>query len=327
MKRWVWLVAVACVFPIGVALAAVPDNAGVIHACYGNAGGAVRIVDTGGPTPNCDQAGETALTWNQTGPSGPAGPTGPAGPDGGGVTVYTRRWGPSRIINAAGLDYADYSEAALKLPAGDYVVRARAYRSAGTTTLYGCRLAEGAGLPREVDLYHGSFNDSTIDSVAAGFVGGDVPRELAGTLHLDASGYVAFQCVPYGVTVTSNGGQIHKRLSLRTGKDGIWVTITAIAVAKLVEYYDAGEPAPVTPAPPETVKAFRGRPLSGHDTAALASAASGGAKLTRAGRARIVLLASAGLPAVQISALTSASPAQVSNTLKAYQRRGVRGLR
>ena len=84
MKRWVWLVAVAVLLPIGVALAAVPENGGVIHACYGNAGGAVRIVDTGGPNPTCDQAGETAVDLEPDRSDGPAGPAGPAGPDGGG---------------------------------------------------------------------------------------------------------------------------------------------------------------------------------------------------------------------------------------------------
>ena len=91
--------------------------------------------------------------------------------------------------------------------------------------------------------------------------------------------------------------------------------------------FDPGEPAPVPPPAPESVKALLGRPLSGPDTAALSSVASGGKKLSRAGRARVVLLASAGVPAVQISAQTSATPAQITATLKAFRSRGVRGLR
>lgn len=327
MKRWMWLVVVVCLLPLGVAVAAIPDGGGVIHACYANGGGAVRVVDTSGQNASCDPAGETALAWNQTGPTGPAGPAGPAGDPGGGATVYERWWAPSRIISAAGLDYSDFSQSSLELPAGDYLVTTRAFRRSGTTTLYGCRLKRGVGSPQPVDLYHGDFLDGTIDAQRSQLAGASVPEELSGTLHLDAPGYVAFQCVPYGLTLGPKGEQIHKRLSLQTGKDDIRVTITAVTVGKIVTSFDPGEPAPVAPPVPETVKAFLGKPLSSKDTAALSSAARGGAKLTRADRARIVLLAAAGVPAVQIAAQTTATPAQVTTTLRTFARKGIRGLR
>jgi type VI secretion system secreted protein Hcp len=70
----------------GVAVATIPDSGGVIHGCMANgsgllgpAKGTVRIIDTA--TDKC-QANETAVQWNQTGPSGPAGAQGPAGPQG-----------------------------------------------------------------------------------------------------------------------------------------------------------------------------------------------------------------------------------------------------
>lgn len=64
--------AVAAVAGTGVAMAAV--NTGVISACY-NSSGTLRVATS------C-RSGETALSWNQTGPQGPAGAQGPAGPAG-----------------------------------------------------------------------------------------------------------------------------------------------------------------------------------------------------------------------------------------------------
>jgi hypothetical protein len=49
------------------------DGAGAVHSCYANKTGALRAVS---PTTACASS-ETALSWNQTGPTGPAGPVGP----------------------------------------------------------------------------------------------------------------------------------------------------------------------------------------------------------------------------------------------------------
>jgi hypothetical protein len=68
MKRKVGLLAlaVACLLLVGgVAYAAIPDAAGVIHACYSKSGGALRVSDAGG----CKST-EVALSWNQIGPAG-----------------------------------------------------------------------------------------------------------------------------------------------------------------------------------------------------------------------------------------------------------------
>jgi hypothetical protein len=56
----------------GIAYATIPGSNGVIHACY-KASGQLRVIDSG----SCG-SGETALTWNQSGPPGPPGP--PGGP-------------------------------------------------------------------------------------------------------------------------------------------------------------------------------------------------------------------------------------------------------
>lgn len=57
-----------------VAVASIPDSNGVIHGCRDNKSGALRVIDSDkGQT--C-KSGETALTWNQSGPQGPAGISG-----------------------------------------------------------------------------------------------------------------------------------------------------------------------------------------------------------------------------------------------------------
>lgn len=66
----------------GVAYAAIPDPAGVIHACYKQGGllqekGALRVSDDG----TC-RSNETPLAWSQRGPVGPQGPQGAQGPQG-----------------------------------------------------------------------------------------------------------------------------------------------------------------------------------------------------------------------------------------------------
>jgi hypothetical protein len=56
----------------GVAYAANNRTASVIQGCYSNSTGTLRVASS------CDRS-ETAISWNQDGPSGPAGPAGPAG--------------------------------------------------------------------------------------------------------------------------------------------------------------------------------------------------------------------------------------------------------
>src|SRR5882757_8823735 len=63
-----------------VAYAAVPDSAGAIHGCYNKLFGSLRVIDTD-RNARC-LPGESAITWNQTGPQGPAGAPGPSGPSG-----------------------------------------------------------------------------------------------------------------------------------------------------------------------------------------------------------------------------------------------------
>ena len=69
----------------------------VIHACYNNSSGTIKLVNTGQP---CHHD-ETAIQWNQTGPAGAAGPAGPAGPPGpSGLSGYEQK--SNKVVLAAG---------------------------------------------------------------------------------------------------------------------------------------------------------------------------------------------------------------------------------
>jgi hypothetical protein len=88
-KKLVGVIAVLVAVVAGsAAFAAIPDGAGVIHGCYDNVSGSVRVFDSAGGAPKGCGNKETALTWNQQGqagapgPQGPVGPAGPAGPVG-----------------------------------------------------------------------------------------------------------------------------------------------------------------------------------------------------------------------------------------------------
>jgi hypothetical protein len=76
--RGLWLLAVVSAAAIGggVAYATIPDASGVIHGCYKNANGQLRVID---PAVSQCLPSETAISWNQTGPPGPPGPPGISG--------------------------------------------------------------------------------------------------------------------------------------------------------------------------------------------------------------------------------------------------------
>jgi hypothetical protein len=61
------------------AMALIPDSDGTIHGCYNKESGALKVID---PSTTSCTPGETALSWNQTGPQGAQGPQGVPGPQG-----------------------------------------------------------------------------------------------------------------------------------------------------------------------------------------------------------------------------------------------------
>jgi len=105
--------------------AAIPDANGVFHACYAKPGATMRIIDSA--TTTCG-SNETAIQWNQAGPTGAPGSqgspgnTGPRGPSDGlvgdnysdgfnSVVVSTDPSVPTRVVS-------------LTLPAGSYLLNA-----------------------------------------------------------------------------------------------------------------------------------------------------------------------------------------------------------
>lgn len=106
-----FLIGVTIGLVVGIGSAAVyasiPDGSGVIHACYNNSTGMTRIIDDSSQT--C-RGGETAITWNQTGPQGPQGPQGPPG-SGGGSGLVSNLVGAN--FTGASLQYRNFSGADL----------------------------------------------------------------------------------------------------------------------------------------------------------------------------------------------------------------------
>jgi hypothetical protein len=74
-------IVVGVVVAAGVAKATIPDSGGVIHGCYKQSSGAMRVIDQGAG--DACKSSETALDWSQQAPAGPQGSQGPAGPAGG----------------------------------------------------------------------------------------------------------------------------------------------------------------------------------------------------------------------------------------------------
>lgn len=130
-----------------VAYAAIPGSDGVIHGCYDNSTGQVRLTDPARGKPKSCSNSETAISWNQTGPQGPAGPAGPqgaTGPQGApgpkgdqGETGDTGATGPAgpagtskgyfKYVGRADAPQGFYSTvASLSLPAGHFIVNVTA---------------------------------------------------------------------------------------------------------------------------------------------------------------------------------------------------------
>ena len=84
MKRWLSLGVVALgAIAVSGALAAIPSANGVIHGCYKQFGGTLRVIDADAAQ-KCTTK-EKTLAWNAQGPKGDKGdpgPQGPAGPSG-----------------------------------------------------------------------------------------------------------------------------------------------------------------------------------------------------------------------------------------------------
>jgi len=104
----------------GVAYSSIPDAQGVIHGCYDDTTGALRVIDTDGS--GVCRGGETALDWNQEGQPGPTGHTGLPGAPGVALTYGRSRSGPVALPDSA----QPKTIATLVVPGGSYAVFAKA---------------------------------------------------------------------------------------------------------------------------------------------------------------------------------------------------------
>jgi hypothetical protein len=124
----------------GVAYSSIPDAQGVIHGCYDDTTGALRVIDTDGS--GVCRGGETALDWNQQGQPGPTGPTGhtgvpgPEGPPGAALTYGKSASGPVALPSPGQVK----TIATLSVPGGSYAIFAKAV---GSLTVPGFSCAPG----------------------------------------------------------------------------------------------------------------------------------------------------------------------------------------
>jgi hypothetical protein len=141
MKRLLIGVAFGALLAGGIAYAAIPDANGVVHGCYANENGHLRVIDPS--TGDACKSNESALDWNQTGPQGPPGPQGPKGDKG--DTGPQGPIGPSdgyadkltSDVSISGSSYSDIgtSGSRLDLPAGKFILAGRIWLfNSGTTT-------------------------------------------------------------------------------------------------------------------------------------------------------------------------------------------------
>ncbi len=328
-----WIAGAAVVGGLGAAAAvatgSIPDTDGTIHGCYQNAGGALRVIDSSAAGVACDAAGETALTWNRTGPQGPAGPKGdpgPAGPSGAGVVAY--RTNPDQ--KAAFVDEPnsdpnqDHLDTTLQLPAGTYAVFAH-WRLNSPGAICFLVLHDGPA-PIGGEVY-AAFNDPRVVQIESTFGVPETVRYSTTTEHGQAAvtgsipdgGYAVVRCQndrPASVTA----GTSHR------------ATLTALKVAGAVIADPEGRTA-VSPASPPKGIVLKALPKgltglsSGTQSQLLKIAAVGAKKPTRQQRARAVLLSTQGRSVTEIAATVGMSPQQVRNVVSGFAKRGLSAIR
>ncbi len=171
----------------GIAYAAIPDGTGVIHGCYANKGGSLRVIDTG-LGQSCDSKNETSLTWSQTGPSGARGPTGAKGTTGAtGAKGPSGATGPSDAFTNYGTptqisSLDTQTVTSVTLPAGNYTLSAsiRAVNDDGDTNLLACDYVSAGTLHEQQAVVSLQGQGSDIDALTFPMIG-DVTISTDGT--------------------------------------------------------------------------------------------------------------------------------------------------
>jgi hypothetical protein len=176
----------------GIAYAVIPDSNGVIHGCFKNNNGALRVIDPG--VSSC-ASGEMPIQWNASGPSGPSGASGPSGPPGPSSAQSAR----AGFIALAGDGDADtYTTlATLNLAAGAYVIEAKTVIADdldSDATYVVCRL--DANNPADSDLALTMISPGTRRAVVSLFL----PHTFT------SSGSVTLACQPSNPPDEANVG-------------------------------------------------------------------------------------------------------------------------
>jgi hypothetical protein len=163
----------------GLALATIPDAAGVLHGCYMKSSGQLRVIDNAvsGCKPN-----ETAISWNAQGPPGVPGTPGDDGERGPSDAFYVDQRGS---FASQSLDPATFKTLVrLTLPAGTFVANGVA-ALVGTTAYHTaqCRIGVTVG-------FLGDLLQTTIGGTPTAFG----TMTLTAAFTLDAPAEVALLC-------------------------------------------------------------------------------------------------------------------------------------
>jgi len=143
----------------GIAYASIPDSSGLIHACYKNSGGALRVID---PASGGCLSSETAIAWHQNG----------------GDAYLASDLGQSISNNGTTL-------VSRTLPAGNYtlVAKTRVY-NLGFADIIDCQLMSGTTMLDEDTLRIDGANINVDDELVG----------LIGTVSLPSPGNVSVVC-------------------------------------------------------------------------------------------------------------------------------------
>ena len=126
MKQKMWIAATAVgatLAGVGIGAAIIPGSDGVIHGCYANKMGALRVIDS---SASCNDKTETAIEWNKQGIQGIQGEPGPQGSQGDpGATGTSHAYVSARDPLVLETDSAYSVINSLPLPQGKYLVTSK----------------------------------------------------------------------------------------------------------------------------------------------------------------------------------------------------------
>jgi hypothetical protein len=186
----------------GVAIASIPSADGTIHGCY-NAQGQLRVIDAESGA-SC-APGETALSWNQTGPAGPPGPS---------QAIQGRHDAPVR------LSPTDTTIAQLAgLTPGSYVLLAKLW-------LDNIILAE---VPVHCTLHAGSASDTNVALLPQ-------PTHLAPTQPMSFEAVQHFTGRGGAARISCHFGRVHGYVPSAVDVDAVNIKITAIRVDSVTSH-------------------------------------------------------------------------------------------